>query len=139
MNEDGSKKNIRGIKAEWSMLVHSFLDDEIQSDKLVKEVKNSAVSIEQIQVLRKELSARRKKMNQSIEKIKIKLEKVTAVIENLELVGSDASGLQREVQSLSHEGEKMSEAILDLDSKIKKLHEIEDFIPKSNPVLQNPA
>lgn len=124
MKDDSSQS---GLKQEWSLLIHSFLEDDSNKLEIVDKMKSSELSIERIKSLKKELSAQRKKMNQAIEKIKIKIEQVTTVIENLKLVGSDASGLMKEIDFLSNEGEKMSEEVLMLDQKIKRIHELQEM------------
>ncbi|MEK6628560.1 MAG: hypothetical protein AABY53_08030 [Bdellovibrionota bacterium] len=118
----------RGLRGEWSLLLHSFLEESSESTKLVDQMKSSELSIDQIKLIKKELSSKRKKMNQAIEKIKIKIEQVSGVIENLLLVGSDATGLNKEIDFLSNEGEKISEQVFLLDKKIKKLHELQDLL-----------
>ncbi len=119
----------QGLRGEWSLLLHSFLEEKVESDQIIDQMKSSALSVDQIKVIMKELSSKRKKMNQSIERIKIKIEQVSSVIENLELVGSDTTGLIKEINFLNHEGEQISEEVFALDSKIKKLHELQDLIP----------
>ena len=118
----------RGLRAEWSLLVHSFLEENTEKGQLIDQIKASEMSVEEIKLVKKELSSKRKKMNQSIEKIKIKIEQVNNVIENLALVGSDPAGLMKEIDFLSHEGEKISEEVFTLDQKIKKLHDLQDLI-----------
>ena len=124
MKDDSSQT---GLKQEWSLLIHSFLEDDSNKLEIVDKMKSSELSIERIKSIKKELSAQRKKMNQAIEKIKIKIEQVTTVIENLKLVGSDTSGLMKEIDFLSNEGEKMSEEVLMLDQKIKRIHELQEM------------
>lgn len=121
-------KGPRGLRDEWSLLLHSFLDEGFEKQNLVEHMKSSELSLDEIKIIRKELSSKRKKMNQSIEKIKIKIDQVNNVIENLRLVGSDSSGLVKEIDFLHHEGEKISEEVLDLDKKINKLHELQDLV-----------
>lgn len=117
-----------GLREEWSLLLHSFLiENESNNQDLSEKMKSSSLSFEQVKTLKKDLSLRRKKLNQSIEKIKIKLDQVTMVIDNLKLVGSDTAGLLKEVNFLNHEGEKISEEIQTLDSKIKKIHDLQDL------------
>lgn len=125
---DGSSP--KGLRDEWSLLLHSFLDDESQATDLMARVRSQPMSVEQIKLVRKELSSKRKKMNQSIEKIKIKIEQVSTVIENLELVGSETAGLHQEIDFLSHEGEKISEEVLSLDRKIRKLHDLQEDLSR---------
>ena len=118
----------QGLRGEWSLLLHSFLEEKVESDQIIDQMKSSALSVDQIKVIKKELSSKRKKMNQSIERIKIKIEQVNNVIENLELVGSDTAGLIKEINFLNNEGEQISEQVFVLDNKIKKLHELQDII-----------
>ena len=118
----------KGLRGEWSLLLHSFLEESSEPARLMDQVKTSALSADKITIIKKELSSKRKKMNQSIEKIKIKIEQVCSVIENLELVGSDITGLNKEIDFLSHEGEKISEEVFLLDKKIRKLHELQDLL-----------
>lgn len=118
----------KGLFGEWSLLLHSFLEEKVESNQLIDHMKSSALSVDQIKVIKKDLSSKRKKMNQSIERIKIKIEQVSTVIENLELVGSDTAGLIKEINFLNQEGEQISEQVFALDSKIKKLHELQDLI-----------
>ncbi|MBY0452956.1 MAG: hypothetical protein K2P92_07965, partial [Bdellovibrionaceae bacterium] len=109
MNDGTSPK---GIRDEWSLLLHSFLDEQADQSEMIAKLKLAEMSADQIKVIKKELSSKRKKMNQSIERIKIKIDQVSTVIENLELVGSATSGLQKEIEFLSNEGEKISEEVM---------------------------
>lgn len=118
----------QGLRAEWSLLLHSFLDEKSDKTDLIERLPIVELSPDKISLIKKELSSKRKKMNQSIEKIKIKIEQVHSVIENLELVGSDTSGLVKEIDYLSNEGEKISEEVMSLDKKIKKLHELQEAL-----------
>ncbi|MGZ3690806.1 MAG: hypothetical protein ACXVAX_04855 [Pseudobdellovibrio sp.] len=128
MNQDTKPTRLRD---EWSLLLHSFLDENSEQSDLLEKIPASEMSVDQIKVIKKELSSKRKKMNQSIEKIKIKIDQMNSVIENLELVGSDTSNLSKEIDSLSYEGEKISQEVMTLDKKIKKLHELQDSISLS--------
>ncbi len=116
-----------GLKEEWSLLLHSFLENKADKIQLVDKMQNSVLSKERIKALKKDLSSRRKKLNLAIEKIKIKIDQVTIVVDNLTLVGSETSGLLQEIDFLNHEGEKISEEIHTLDQKIKKFHELQDL------------
>lgn len=124
MKDDSSQS---GLKQEWSLLIHSFLEDDSNKLEIVDKMKSSEFSFDRIKTVKKELSAQRKKMNQAIEKIKIKIEQVSTVIENLKLVGSDATGLIKEIDFLNNEGEKMFEEVLVLDEKIKRIHELQEM------------
>ncbi len=124
MNDDYTQS---GLRQEWSLLIHSFLEDDSNKLELVDKLRSSELSADRIKSLKKDLSGQRKKLNQSIEKIKIKIEQVGMVIDNLNLVGSDTSGLQSEIDFLNREGEKISEEIVTLDSKIRKIHQLQDL------------
>lgn len=121
----------KGLRDEWSLLLHSFLDEQSDSSQTINKLNQSGMSIDQIKSVKKDLSSRRKKMNQSIEKIKIKIDQMNSVIENLELVGSDVTNLQKEINSLNNEGESIFEQITAVDSKIKKLHELQDQLQEA--------
>ncbi len=120
MNEE---LNPSGLRDEWTLLLHSFLDSDTHKPELAEQLKHMDVSS-----VKRELSFKRKKLNQAIEKIKIKIEQVTSVIENLELVGSDTSGLIKEIDFLSREGQTISEEIFALDDKLKKIHRLQDHV-----------
>ena len=111
------------FRDEWTLLLHSFLESETAKPELAEQLKHMDVS-----TVKRELSFKRKKLNQAIEKIKIKMEQVTSVIENLELVGSDTTGLVKEIDFLSREGQTISEEIITLDQKIKKIHDLQDHV-----------
>jgi uncharacterized coiled-coil DUF342 family protein len=116
----------KGIRDEWSLLLHSFLDEQADQSEMIAKLKSAEMSVDQIKVIKKELSSKRKKMNQSIESIKIKIDQVSMVIENLELVGSATAGLQKEIEFLSNEGEKISEEVVLIGNQISKLHELQE-------------
>lgn len=128
MSEDFSPN---GLRDEWTLLLHSFLEEDSVRNELLTQFKADKLSADQLKSVKKEFSNKRKKLNQAIEKIKIKIEQVSGVIENLELVGSDISGLVKEIDYLSYEGEKISEEIFSLDKKIKKLHDLQEIVTAS--------
>lgn len=114
-----------GLREEWKLLLHSFLEDHSKQVDLINQVQQ--LSADQLKSIKKDLSQRRKKLNQAIEKIKIKIDQLSGVIENLELVGSDSSGLLKEIDFLSREGEKISEEIQMVDDKIRKVHSLQEI------------
>ena len=116
----------KGLRDEWSLLLHSFLDEKANQSEVIAKLQSAELSVDQIKVIKKDLSSKLKKMNQSIERIKIKIDQVSAVIENLELVGSATDGLHQEIEFLNNEGEKISEEVILIDSKIKKLHVLQE-------------
>ena len=68
MNDDYTQGSLR---QEWSLLIHSFLEDDSNKLELVDKMRNSELSGERIKSLKKELSSQRKKLNQAIEKLKL--------------------------------------------------------------------
>lgn len=120
MDEDFSPK---GLFEEWSLLVHSFLEESSPKLEIVQQLQQLDMN-----PVKKELSLKRKVLNQSIEKIKIRIEEVNSIIENLVLVGSDTSDLFDELNSLNADGEKISEEILALDNKIRKIHNLQQHV-----------
>ncbi len=118
----------KGLRDEWSLLLHSFLDEKANQREVIAKLQSAELSVDQIKVIKKDLSGKLKKMNQSIERIKIKIDQVSAVIENLELVGSATTGLHKEIEFLNNEGEKISEEVQLIDSKIRKLHDLQETV-----------
>src|SRR3989344_1695597 len=121
MNDGPS--NISGLQKEWSLLVHSFLDQDIPDRKLVEKLNSQDLTLEQVNTLRKDLSQRRQGLNQKIETIKLE-------IESLSLVGSSIEETQTEIEALHQQGEKLSIEILSIDHKINKIHDLTDRLMK---------
>ncbi len=118
----------KGLRDEWSLLLHSFLDEKANQSEVMAKLQSADLSVDQIKVIKKDLSSKLNKMNQSIERIKIKIDQVSAVIENLELVGSATEGLHQEIEILNNEGEKISEEVQVIDNKIRKLHDLQETV-----------
>jgi hypothetical protein len=131
---DGSR-NFSGLREEWSLLVHSIIDDNVQTEKIDK-ANLQNLSLDQIKIVKRELSDQRKNLNLKIEHIKGRIEHAVSVIENLELVGSDPDEIKSEIEDLNIEGEKISSEIAALDMKLNKIHQLKDkliLISESNP------
>ncbi len=126
MNEGPS--NISGLQKEWSLLLHSFLGQSTDDEKIIAQLRSQDLTLGQIIILKKEFSARRKNLNQKIELIKNDIERLLDVIENLKLVGSSTSAAQSEINNLLVEGKNFSEEIEVIEIKLKKIHEIHDKI-----------
>ncbi len=126
MNEGSS--SLSGLQKEWSLLLHSFLGQSSDDEKIIAQLRCEDMNLGQILILKKEFSARRKDLNQRIELIKKEIERRLDVIENLKLVGSSTLAAQTEINSLLVEGKSFSEEIEATEIKLKKIHEIQDKI-----------
>ncbi len=120
MNDGPS--NYSSLRQEWSLLVHSFLDHQPEE----KNLNADDLSVEQVNLLQKDLSQKRKKLNQKIEGIKSRMDELHAISEILILVGSDNSEIQSELSQLNVDGEKISNEIFSTETKIKKTHELKE-------------
>lgn len=116
--------NYSSLREEWSLLVHSFLDQQPEEQNL----NPNDLSLEQVGLLQKDLSHQRKVFNQKIEDIKNQIEDLNRIIENLILVGSDPTDIQKQLIDLNVQGEKVSVEIFKIESKIKKIHELKEKI-----------
>ncbi|MBC7465950.1 MAG: hypothetical protein H7256_08150 [Bdellovibrio sp.] len=121
---DGSR-NFSGLREEWSLLVHSIIDDNSADEKL-QTANIQELSLEQIKILKRDLSEQRKNLNVAIEQIKSRIDRAFTVLENLELVGSDPEDTQDEIEKLNQQGAKVSGQIATLDKQLNKIHELTD-------------
>jgi len=118
-------RNFSGLRDEWSLLVHSIIDDGSADEKMQK-ADLQELSIEQIKNVKRDLSEQRKNLNREIEQIKSRIERAHAVLENLELVGSAPDDIQNEIEKLNQQGEKISGQITTIDKQLSKIHELTD-------------
>ncbi len=125
-----SPSNMSGLQKEWSLLVHSFLDQSPQNEKIVAKLNSQDLSLEQVKIVKKDLSQQRKSLNQNIEVIKIEIERLLAVIENLKLVGSDASAVEKQIEALHQQGEVAANQMFVTEQKINKIHDLKDRMLK---------
>jgi uncharacterized coiled-coil DUF342 family protein len=128
MNEDSSRlPEKHGLKNEWSLLVHSFIESSDQEKETVLEkIKSLGLTKVDLKTHAKTFSQTRKNLNLCIEKIKTEIDRLSAVTVNLELVGSDTESIQQQIEKLNSEGETLSLDVSDVEKKIKKIREIED-------------
>lgn len=127
MDEDSTKNT---LKTEWKLLIHSFLED--QNDLSEKTIFNLKIRIKdkkttqsEVQKIKKGLSSEKKQLNQKIEAIKGEIDAITATMQNLELVGSDTSEVTDKLNELVADGEKTSQELEQIDSKLKKIRTLE--------------
>ncbi len=134
MNEDSSQLlHKQGLKNEWALLVHSFVESsEDVKPTLLEKIQKSGLKTADLSLHTKALSQNRKSLNLQIEAIKSKIDRLIIVSENLELVGSSTDGIHEDIQMLDHEGEKLSEEVIALEKKIKKIREIEKAISSAS-------
>ena len=128
MNDGPS--NFGGLQKEWSLLVHSFLDQAPKDKKIISKLNPQALSLDQIGIVKKDLSQQRKILNQKIETINSQIDKLTGIIENLKLVGSETSEFHDEIDLLHLQGEKISNQIYSIEQKIAKIHDLNDRMMK---------
>lgn len=131
---DGSR-SFNGLREEWSLLVHSIIDDTNEPSEKSEKLNLQELSLEQIKSVRSDLSQQKKLLHLKIENIKNRIDLLGSIIENLELVGSDPDQIMIEIQLLNDEGQTISDEIAKLDSKIKKIHELKDKLV----LISNPA
>ncbi|MFN3453401.1 MAG: hypothetical protein ACK41T_00475 [Pseudobdellovibrio sp.] len=123
-----SNSNVKNtLKAEWSLLIEGFEEErEHSSNKALREVKQQnplSSTLDFIEDQLKDLSQQRQNHHKRIEEIKKQLDESALVIENLVLVGSDTEDIQMKIDSLHNEGQRLSEDLLNIDIKLKKLRE----------------
>ncbi len=118
-----------GLQKEWSLLVHSFLD-QAPNKKTTPKLDPQDLTMDQVKILKKDLSHQRKALNQKIETIKSEIDKLSGVIENLKLVGSDTADIHYEIDLLHQSGKKISGEINTVEQKINKIHDLKDRMMK---------
>lgn len=128
MNDGPS--NFGGLQKEWSLLVHSFLDQAPKDKKLISKLNPQALTLDQVGIVKKDLSQQRKVLNQKIETVNLQIDKLNGIVENLKLVGSETSEIHDEIDLLHIEGEKISSQIHSIEQKITKIHDLKDRMMK---------
>ncbi len=134
MNEDSSRvPEKHGLKNEWSLLVHSFIESSDQEKETVlQKIHKSGLTKSDLKNHTKIFSLARKNLNLRIEKIKSEIDRLSSVTINLELVGSNTESVQQQIDMLNSEGENLSLEVSYIEKKIKKIREIEDVMTSSN-------
>ena len=129
--KDDPPSSFSGLREEWSLLVHSFID---QSED--QKLKVQDLTPDQLSLIQKNLSQQRQLLNQKIEAINNQMETLNAVIETLTLVGADTTHVQNELVELNLLGEKTSTEIFNIEMKIKKVHELKENLVTLTQLLQ---
>ncbi len=134
MNEDSSRlPQKQGLKNEWSLLIHSFVESsDLLKELFFEKIQRSGLTAIDLKRHTKILSENRKSLNLQIEKIKAEIDHLSTVAENLELVGSDIELILEQIQKINSEGERFSAEVFKIEKRIKKIHEIERAILSSN-------
>lgn len=115
-DEDHSSPPKGSLKSEWTLLLESFIEDDIPIAKKIKGLPQVF-----IQETMRNLSEQKKSLFQKIESVKEQIEETQTVIENLQLVGSDTQEAFEKIAQLHDEGKNLTELVFDLDKKIKKV------------------
>lgn len=118
MNDDSSQSTAKStLRAEWSLLLESFIEDEQTSDKKIIE----GLPLDFIQDQMRDLSEQKQYLFQQIESIKIEIDQTYSVIDNLKLVGSDTQAAYARIDELEAKGHQLTEYLGQLDQKIRKI------------------
>ncbi len=130
MNEDSSRvPQKHGLKNEWSLLVHSFIESSDQEkERFLEKIYNAGLTAADLKSHAKIFSQTRKNLNIRIEKIKSEIDRLNSVSANLDLVGSDSESLHIQIEKLNSEGESLSLEVFEVEKKIKKIREIADVM-----------
>lgn len=130
MSEDSEQNS---LKTEWKLLIHSFLEETQDSSEeslshLKIRIKEKKTSFTEIQKIKKSLSTEKKLLNQKIESIKFQIDQIGSTLQNLELVGSDMTEANEKLNELVRKGEETSLQIELLDTKLRKIRNLESGI-----------
>lgn len=140
MNDGSSSYLVRSLRSEWNLFWESLLStEENTNDEKTHETtdpfvtgKLEVLSLAQVRELTRALSEDRKKINQQIEKLHKEIELNAAKLEGLQLVGASDEGALKRIAELTDIGQQMSEALENLDQKIRSVHLREEEINKQN-------
>jgi uncharacterized coiled-coil DUF342 family protein len=127
MNDGSSNGKNKSLRSEWSILVQSFVEDELieeavdKNQKLIGQLKSQGLAFEDLKAYSKQLSVERKSINNQIEDIKNSIDDKHQTIENLILVKSDTSDVLAEIEELNRLGEQLSKKMSQIEKKSKSL------------------
>lgn len=130
MSEDSNQNS---LKTEWKLLIHSFLEDPTETSeesisRLKIRIKEKKTTLTEIQKIKKGLSSEKKILNQKIESIKFAIDALSMTMQNLELVGSSMSDTNEKLNDLVRDGEETSEKLELVDTKLRKIRNLESGI-----------
>lgn len=137
MNDGSRKVKSSGLRNEWSILIQSFVEDDIESrHTVINQLKEQGLTFEDFQKYSKHLSQQRKSINNQIEDLKNQIDDRYQTIENLILVKSDTTEVLQEIEDLNALGEKLSKQMEQVDQKSKALRRAEAlFLARADEYL----
>lgn len=133
MNDGSSNVKNKSLRSEWSILVQSFVEDELienavdKNQKLIGQLKSQGLTFDDLKAYAKHLSIERKSINNQIEDIKNTIDDKHQTIENLILVKSDTSDVLAEIEELNSLGEQLSKKMSQIEKKSKSLRLVESL------------
>ena len=129
---------VDGLKTEWALFWETIVGDitgEEESETDSKDPfvngKLETLSLEQIKAITRALSSDRKKVNQRLESLSKELELNTAKLESMKLVGGDTVEPLQRINTLSDQGQGLSEQLIKINERLKLARECEDHLKKS--------
>ena len=127
MNDGSRNEKNNSLRSEWSILIQSFIEDDVidlevdKNHKLLDQLKAQGLTFDDLQTYAKHLSVERKSINNRIEDVKKSIENKHQTIENLILVHSETSGVLGEIEALNGLGEQLSKKMSQIEKKSKSL------------------
>ena len=127
MNDSSRNEKNNSLKSEWSILIQSFVEDDVielevdRNHKMIEQLKAQGLTFDDLKTYAKYLSVERKSINNQIEDVKKSIENKHQTIENLILVHSETSGVLTEIVELNELGEKLSKNMSQIEKKSKAL------------------
>lgn len=138
MGDDRSRRAEKSLfdifKEEWSLFFESFIEDDevkLQSQNLSLGTNEllDRMSFEEIEDLKRNLSAERKSINQQLEILQKEVDRLNETYEQARFQSEDTSRIQNEMNVLSDKGHKLSHKLNRLNERLKLVyrHEKEQF------------
>ncbi len=127
---------VEGLRTEWNLFWENILgdDEKVEVEKESQDAfitgKLEKLSIDQVKIITKALSADRRKLNQKLEKLNKELEESSSKAENLSLVGGDPNESRARISELSEMGIKISEELHKINDRLKIARRREDQLKR---------
>ncbi len=127
MNDGSRNEKNNSLRSEWSILIQSFVEDDVvdlevdKNHKLIAQLKAQGLTFDDLKSYAKHLSVERKSINNQIEVVKKSIESKQQTIENLILVHSETSGVLTEIEKLNGLGKNLSQKMSQIEKKSKSL------------------
>ena len=123
MGDDSSRSIVKSLKKEWALFLEAFQGDEADETKEdgFDKAQVEVLDMDKIRQLTRALTEDRKKINQKLETLNKELDLNSAKLESLRLVGGSEDETIDRIHELNDLGQKMAEALMKLDSKLKDI------------------